>query len=118
MQSLIRHQVATTIFRVSIVRQPAQPPADGTEAETGETGSGGTATAGPAGDMPKFVGRPLPKALPPGQPSGGATAAGAGGSRSQGGEVRPGYSPAGVRMGRNDACWCGSGRKYKKCHGS
>ena len=18
--------------------------------------------------------------------------------------------------GRNDACWCGSGRKYKKCH--
>jgi hypothetical protein len=20
------------------------------------------------------------------------------------------------RLGRNDACWCGSGRKYKKCH--
>jgi hypothetical protein len=20
--------------------------------------------------------------------------------------------------GRNDACWCGSGKKYKKCHGS
>ncbi len=20
------------------------------------------------------------------------------------------------RPGRNDACWCGSGRKYKKCH--
>ncbi len=19
-------------------------------------------------------------------------------------------------MGRNDVCWCGSGRKYKKCH--
>ena len=119
MQRLIRHQVAATIFRVSIVRQPAQLPADGTEAPTGEAATSGTATAGPAGDMPKFVGRPLPKALPPGQPSGGATtAAGAGGSKSQGGEVRPGYSPAGVRMGRNDTCWCGSGKKYKKCHGS
>ncbi|MGZ6270226.1 MAG: SEC-C metal-binding domain-containing protein [Candidatus Limnocylindrales bacterium] len=20
-------------------------------------------------------------------------------------------------MGRNDPCWCGSGLKYKKCHG-
>ena len=19
-------------------------------------------------------------------------------------------------IGRNDACWCGSGKKYKKCH--
>jgi hypothetical protein len=21
-----------------------------------------------------------------------------------------------VSVGRNDPCWCGSGRKYKKCH--
>ncbi len=21
-----------------------------------------------------------------------------------------------VNLGRNDDCWCGSGRKYKKCH--
>jgi preprotein translocase subunit SecA len=21
------------------------------------------------------------------------------------------------RLGRNDPCWCGSGKKYKKCHG-
>ncbi|MEJ2684430.1 MAG: SEC-C metal-binding domain-containing protein [Candidatus Sulfobium sp.] len=20
------------------------------------------------------------------------------------------------KVGRNDACWCGSGKKYKKCH--
>ena len=20
------------------------------------------------------------------------------------------------RLGRNDLCWCGSGKKYKKCH--
>jgi hypothetical protein len=24
--------------------------------------------------------------------------------------------PAGQRPGRNDDCWCGSGKKYKKCH--
>jgi methionyl aminopeptidase len=23
---------------------------------------------------------------------------------------------AGARIGRNDPCWCGSGKKYKKCH--
>ena len=22
------------------------------------------------------------------------------------------------KIGRNDACWCGSGKKYKKCHGA
>ncbi|PJC70094.1 MAG: hypothetical protein CO014_00540 [Candidatus Tagabacteria bacterium CG_4_8_14_3_um_filter_41_8] len=20
-------------------------------------------------------------------------------------------------MGRNDSCWCGSGKKFKRCHG-
>jgi preprotein translocase subunit SecA len=24
---------------------------------------------------------------------------------------------ASKKPGRNDACWCGSGKKYKKCHG-
>ena len=23
-----------------------------------------------------------------------------------------------IPIGRNDPCWCGSGRKYKKCHGA
>ena len=22
------------------------------------------------------------------------------------------------RVGRNDPCWCGSGKKFKKCHGA
>jgi preprotein translocase subunit SecA len=30
---------------------------------------------------------------------------------------RPGFTPTGQRIGRNDPCWCGSGNKYKKCHG-
>jgi hypothetical protein len=30
--------------------------------------------------------------------------------------VRPFDAPAGPEPGRNDPCWCGSGRKYKQCH--
>ncbi|HEV2471940.1 MAG TPA: SEC-C metal-binding domain-containing protein, partial [Chthonomonadales bacterium] len=26
-------------------------------------------------------------------------------------------APPGWKGGRNDPCWCGSGQKYKKCHG-
>jgi preprotein translocase subunit SecA len=26
-------------------------------------------------------------------------------------------TPPGQKLGRNDPCWCGSGKKYKKCHG-
>jgi preprotein translocase subunit SecA len=36
---------------------------------------------------------------------------------SSGGGTRPGFTPAGQRIGRNDQCYCGSGLKYKKCHG-
>ncbi|TAK17570.1 MAG: hypothetical protein EPO35_02775, partial [Acidobacteria bacterium] len=24
----------------------------------------------------------------------------------------------GPQIGRNDPCWCGSGKKFKKCHGA
>ena len=29
-----------------------------------------------------------------------------------------GQSPDGEKIGRNDPCWCGSGKKYKRCHGA
>jgi preprotein translocase subunit SecA len=38
------------------------------------------------------------------------------GSSAAGGP-KPGFTPSGARIGRNDPCWCGSGAKYKKCHG-
>ncbi len=37
-------------------------------------------------------------------PSGPATAAG--------------QAPGGEKIGRNDPCWCGSGKKFKRCHGA
>jgi preprotein translocase subunit SecA len=29
----------------------------------------------------------------------------------------PSTRPANEKIGRNDPCWCGSGKKFKKCHG-
>jgi preprotein translocase subunit SecA len=41
---------------------------------------------------------------------------GTGGSGGNG-PLRAGFTPSGARIGRNDPCFCGSGLKYKKCHG-
>ncbi|MEX1014957.1 MAG: preprotein translocase subunit SecA [Candidatus Paceibacterota bacterium] len=30
---------------------------------------------------------------------------------------KPTPPPSGEKIGRNDPCWCGSGKKYKRCHG-
>ncbi len=136
MSVLIRHQVASQIFRVQLIRQTTPPPegVEGRGAAPGQgegaagDGANGAAQGQPAGSASN--GRPagspapagaiagargLPKTLPQGRASGGSGAASDG--RSGGGALRPGYSPTGARMGRNDACWCNSGLKYKKCHG-
>jgi preprotein translocase subunit SecA len=40
-------------------------------------------------------------------------------SRSGGGEAsQPTQRRTGEKVGRNDPCPCGSGKKYKKCHGA
>ncbi|MDQ2952199.1 MAG: preprotein translocase subunit SecA, partial [Chloroflexota bacterium] len=51
---------------------------------------------------------------------GGTTGTGRNDLRTNRDPSRPKISatgPGGVKPGRNDPCWCGSGRKYKKCHG-
>jgi preprotein translocase subunit SecA len=141
MTALIRHQVATTILRVSLVRQPAAQQESTTDATGNTDGTDGAAAeSGPAASFiaaasamqarasqtsaagqsgVATAGRPIPRPLLAGRPmggSGGGASAGGGGGSS--GAVRPGYTPAGVRIGRNDQCYCGSGKKYKKCHGS
>ncbi|MBV8081168.1 MAG: preprotein translocase subunit SecA [Actinobacteria bacterium] len=45
-----------------------------------------------------------------------ATAAVAGGGGSV--ATRPVVKSADQNIGRNDPCWCGSGKKYKRCHGA
>ena len=141
LRSFIRHQVAATIFRVSITRQaPLQPVAVGSSAIAGgAAGAASTAAAGPNPSSPAPADARAPAA---GVASGARTASAGGlagglasspmgrstreslgdqplgqGAAAAGGSTRPGYTPSGQRIGRNEPCWCGSGQKYKKCHG-
>jgi preprotein translocase subunit SecA len=44
--------------------------------------------------------------------------AGGGGSVATPVATRPKVNSEHENIGRNDPCWCGSGKKYKKCHGA
>jgi preprotein translocase subunit SecA len=138
LRGLIRHGVASTIFRVTVTRGagPSTNGSDpavgaslargaaalrsgstaGAQTTTGSTGGEPVAVAAGAGgsavlraDSGPAVARPIRESL------GDQVISGSGGSAVGG--ARPGYTPSGERIGRNDACWCGSGIKYKKCHG-
>jgi preprotein translocase subunit SecA len=41
---------------------------------------------------------------------------GAEGDGQGGGEAQP-FRREGPKLGRNEPCWCGSGKKFKHCHG-
>ena len=145
LRGLIRHQVASTIFRVTV--DPAQPPPGGRR-RRGEPAAGrprrvpaaasrrprGCRRRGAAGGLRRPRRRPRrPAAAPAGarpvgagvggglasdpmaRRAGASRAAAAGACRPAG--AQPGFTPTGARIGRNDPCWCGSGLKYKKCHG-
>jgi preprotein translocase subunit SecA len=46
------------------------------------------------------------------------TSAGSTTTARSSGNGRPATAaPANTKLGRNDPCWCGSGKKFKKCHG-
>jgi preprotein translocase subunit SecA len=100
------------------VPSPLSPPAAGgaTAVVAGQAATTTAAAPGSAivrGAVPAApVARNVRESLgdEPVTPAAGAT------SGSDGG-ARPGYTPTGERIGRNDPCWCGSGAKYKKCHG-
>ena len=48
---------------------------------------------------------------------GGTTATGHTDLRTNRDEPGQATRPTNQKMGRNDPCWCGSGKKFKKCHG-
>ncbi len=100
LKATIRHDVTHTIFRVTVVQQPAQPVRHMQESRPDVTGgqpatTGGTSTSAE-----------------------GAMAAGVSATSAAG--VVPPQQPVrgGPKIGRNDPCWCGSGKKYKRCHGA
>jgi preprotein translocase subunit SecA len=83
----IQFDIATTVFRVQLVKEPPTPtPLAALATARGRQVGTGTATATAIAGGPN------------------------------GGEASAAPVPAG-KLGRNDPCWCGSGKKFKKCHG-
>jgi len=39
-------------------------------------------------------------------------------SGGNGSNPQPALAKGGPKVGRNEPCWCGSGKKYKRCHGA
>ena len=113
----IQFEIATNIFRVEVTREDhsgPRPPVTDTMVRTTESGpvapeergiTGNGTGAGAAVPPPGIPGAvppprsPVPPIGPPGGVNAAALAAMAG------------------KVGRNDPCPCGSGRKYKRCHG-
>jgi preprotein translocase subunit SecA len=89
-------EFAPTAVAVPIAQNPStlHENRDAIEGAT-TTGSGGVTVTSPDG-----VARPMPA----------------------GGGARPAAAASGVavlqKVGRNDPCPCGSGKKYKRCHGA
>ncbi len=88
LKSTIRHDVTHTIFRVTV--QPQQAAA-----------------------------RPMARNVVEGRAAVGAGAAGAGAATAVAtGGNGAAAARSGPKIGRNDPCYCGSGKKFKKCHGA
>jgi preprotein translocase subunit SecA len=143
LRGLIRHGVATSIFRVTVTRQPAPSTEAGDPAvaaalargaaslTSGNGANGRTATDGAAGPADARIpaasvaggsailrgGPAAPPANRPMRASLGDQPISGDGVTATPGGPKPGFTPSGARIGRNDPCWCGSGAKYKKCHG-
>src|SRR5687767_1527500 len=97
----IREEVVLTLFHAQIEvnePQPAPPPGNGNLQYQHDTAAGAEAIAA-AGGAAGSVGTAFASQ------TGGATATATAVNEHK-------------DVGRNDPCWCGSGKKFKKCHGA
>ena len=122
LKAFIRHGVANAILRVQITKEPAAPApgpfqmtGPGQPGRNGGSRGGGAARGAVRGAASGGAVAPRPVAAGAGVTGTAGTRILAGGTAPQ--QARPGYTPTGAKIGRNDPCWCGSGLKYKKCHG-
>ena len=104
LMSSIKQDVATGVFRTTTSIESFESflssiPQQLVHDEVSLLGRGGVGPSGPGTVAP---GPPSAAAMPPGMPPPGAAGAVV---RDQ------------AKVGRNDPCPCGSGKKYKKCHG-
>jgi preprotein translocase subunit SecA len=94
LQASIRAEVVNAIYHLQM-RQQAPPPPPPTEGAFEHSDrEGGDTPNGTNGTAPKRAQRQ---------------------AAMNGGQVRV---PAATKVGRNDPCPCGSGKKYKRCHGA
>ena len=90
MRSRIASGVAQTVMRVSVkTAEQAEAEERAQQQERNTTATGGNGT----------------------------TAMGRSDLRTNRDEPSSASRPANQKIGRNDPCWCGSGKKFKKCHG-
>jgi preprotein translocase subunit SecA len=103
----IRQQVSRRIFHVTLTPVQAQAPQAPVPANAQESG--------PSADV---EGAAAPSRAGNGRKARRQATAGAGnGAAAAVGPAASGATVSG-KVGRNDPCPCGSGKKYKKCHGS
>jgi preprotein translocase subunit SecA len=136
----IREETVRTLFRASLVLEPMPSrPRPGAGAGIRVSGPGMEAGGAPGAARPPLA-APRPRGAARQEshaevtafgtlvPPGGSAARGPGGAASGTAGAAPGADPAASKrapvttqepkVGRNDPCPCGSGKKYKKCHGA
>src|SRR5881296_134189 len=96
----IQSSIVNVIFRVNVQRNEPPPPAPPLVRQITESGPAELDGANGAGRATAQQRRAAPV---------GAAAAPAGVNAAAGAPQH--------KIGRNDPCWCGSGKKYKRCHG-
>ncbi len=94
----IRHTVSHAIYHVALSSQPQPPPPP-----VGTTNSGEGAVPAAARVPVGAAAGSRPQNLQENRPDQAAAPAA--------------KNAAGQKLGRNDPCYCGSGKKYKRCHG-
>ncbi|MEX0979555.1 MAG: SEC-C metal-binding domain-containing protein, partial [Gemmatimonadota bacterium] len=125
----MRKTLATMLFRAQIGQPQQQRPAQRLQYTGPAEGAGtaGSGTAGTAGGGGRAAGAARVDEL--GMARGTRTAAGVGApagtdvsrlstNRGEASERKPEPVTVDDEPGRNDPCPCGSGKKYKKCHGA
>jgi preprotein translocase subunit SecA len=109
----IREEVVTLLFHAEVT------PDDGTAAQLhGNPNANGGGGGALSYEHQSLAGTDAILAAGGTSTAAAAGFAGGGGSVSTPIAQAPKVNSETENIGRNDPCWCGSGKKYKKCHGA
>ncbi len=113
----IWEEFARLIFHVDVELQPAEVE-DAFAPDDGDSNGEVSFSGGSEDEQPSALAEARAAAATGGAAT--ATAPAALGAAGNGGGTNPTtvVKSEDEKIGRNDPCWCGSGKKYKKCHGA